>query len=65
MKEFLCSRPFVYAVSLVISLVLNMYRPDVKDVLCTVIPVTGSGNEGDRYQPSRTSHQQQPMEMIK
>jgi hypothetical protein len=56
---------FVYAVSLVISLALSLFRPDVKDVLCTGLPIGGLNNEGDRYQPNRPSNQQQSEEMTK
>jgi hypothetical protein len=33
------SHYFVYALSLVISLALNLYRPDVLNVLCTPLPM--------------------------
>jgi hypothetical protein len=56
---------FVYAVSLVISLALSLFRPDVKDVLCTGLPVGGLNNGGDRERSNSTSHQQRSEEMIK
>jgi hypothetical protein len=37
----------VYAVSLLISLGLNLYRPDVLNVLCTPLPMSGS----NRFDP--------------
>jgi hypothetical protein len=65
MKGIAWSQLFVYAASLVISLVLSLYRPDVKDVLCTVLPVGGLSNGGDRERSNATSHQQRSEEMIK
>jgi hypothetical protein len=62
MKEFLCTRYFVYAVSLLISLALSLYRPDVKDVLCTVFPIDGFSDRGGRYQNPQP---QQSEEMTK
>jgi hypothetical protein len=43
---------FVYAVSLLISLVLNLYRPDVLSVLCSPMPLKGNSHPDpslDRY----------------
>jgi hypothetical protein len=65
MKGIAWSQLFVYAASLVISLVLSLYRPDVKDVLCTVLPVGGLNNGGDRERSNPTSNQQRSEEMIK
>jgi hypothetical protein len=46
------SQFFVYAVSLLISLVLNLYRPDVLSVLCSPMQVRGNSQPDpslDRY----------------
>jgi hypothetical protein len=55
----------VSAVSLVLSLGLDLYYPHVKDVLCTALPIKRFGDDGDRYQPDRTSQPQRQEEMIK
>jgi hypothetical protein len=46
------SQFFVYALSLGISLALNLYRPDVLNVLCTPLPIGGNERRDpslDRY----------------
>jgi hypothetical protein len=49
-------RFIVSAVSLVLSLALDLYYPDVKDVLCTNLPVRGLANRDnpDRLDRSLT-----------
>jgi hypothetical protein len=61
MRGIAWSQLSVYAASLVISLVLSLYRPDVKDVLCTGLPAVTNGNI-DNYRPVErsTSNQHSP-----
>jgi hypothetical protein len=56
---------FVYAASLVISLVLNMYHPDVIDVLCTPLPVKHGNNLDSSPTIDRTPSNQHSLDREK
>jgi hypothetical protein len=56
---------FVYAASLVISLVLNMYHPDVLDVLCTPLPVKRDRNPDSPPTIDRTPSNQRSLDQEK
>jgi hypothetical protein len=56
---------FVYAASLVISLVLNMYHPDVLDVLCIRLPVKGKYNLDSSPTIDRTPSNQRSLDQEK
>lgn len=56
---------FVYAASLVISLVLNMYQPDVLDVLCTSLPVKRDRNLDSSPTIDRTPSNQHSLDQEK
>jgi hypothetical protein len=51
----------VYAGSLLISLALNLYHPEVLDVLCTPLPVRQIGNlDSSRFGERLPSNQHSP-----
>jgi hypothetical protein len=56
---------FVYAGSLVISLVLDMYHPDVLDVLCTPLPVKHDRNLESPPTIDRTPSNQRSLDQEK
>jgi hypothetical protein len=59
------SQFFVYAASLAISLVLNMYQPNALDVLCTPLPVKHDRNPDSPPTIDRTPSNQRSLDQEK
>jgi hypothetical protein len=59
------SQFFVYAASLAISLVLNMYQPNALDVLCTPLPVRQNLNPDSPSTIDRTPSHQRSLDQEK
>jgi hypothetical protein len=55
----------VYAASLVISLVLNLYQPDVLRVLCNPLPIGDSSDYDNPPTIDRTSSRQPSLDQEK